>query len=395
MGAWKIGADHARDEQELSDAFKGFVGQPFALPVSGARAGLWYTLQWLKEEYGPGEVVIPALTASIVPNVVAASGHTPRFCDVDPVRFTSGPDDLLNCVNKNTRAVIATHLEGFPMRVDVLKEALASSKVTVIEDVAHAPGAMIKDKPAGAYADVAVFSLGKGKHLNALDGGVLVTRDPGLFAYARQSIEDLPWAKKTGVLKKLGLVQSMVVMTRRPFFDVSLWPTIRFFARRDQDPLYDRFLDEAGPLPRTGPASARVRLNPLQCRLATSALDALPKQLALRVAMHQRYSAAASDALTIQQSAPGTTPAPLEFVVRTKSRWEARMELWRLGIDSQGTWMQSPDMLPTFAATAGSFPVAEQLARELVYLPFYPGLSEAEQSRMEEILERPPASLCT
>jgi dTDP-4-amino-4,6-dideoxygalactose transaminase len=394
MGALTARAWDRSDEDLLGAAFAEFVGQPHATPVSGARAGLWYILQWLKETRGTGEVIVPALTASIVPNVVAAAGFDVQYCDVHPERFTSGPEEILPLVNGRTRAVIATHLEGFPVRADQLRRDLGGAGVFLIEDVAHAPGAQIGDERTGSLGDASVFSLGKGKHLNALDGGILATRDPELFAWVERELSSLKPVGRGSVLKKMGLVQSMVWMTRRPLFDVGLWPSIRFFAKRSKDPLYDHFLDSAQPLGPEGPASAGWRLNAFQCRLAVAALEGLEAQLVDRVGMHARFSEAAGDRVVVQRSAQGTSPAPLEFVVRAGSRWDARVSLWEQGVDSQATWMQSPDMLPAFADRKGAYPVAESLARELLYLPFYPGLIEAERARIEEILFDPPAGLC-
>ncbi len=374
-------------EVELGASFAQFVNAPHALPVAGARGGLWHILKWVEGRYGLGEVVVPALTASIVPNVVLAAGFDVRFVDVDPHTFTADADALLSAVGEDTRAVVVTHLEGFPVRTDQVVEALKSRDIWVIEDAAHAPGSAIGGRPVGSIGHAAIFSLGKGKHLNALDGGLVSTTERELYDYLCATLSEMPGPGRGTVIKKVAMVSAMGLLTRRVLFDLTLWPGLQLYAKRGKDPLYENFEDALEPPGPEGPSAAHRRLGPVQARLAINALRRFGAQLERRRSLHKTLRSAASEDCAIQQEIEGTTPAPLEFVVRCRDRMEARRNLRNLGIDSQPTWMVSPHQLPAFREAAGSaFPVAKELAEQLLYLPFYPGLHAGELTRLADLL---------
>lgn len=377
-------------ELQLGEAFAEFVGADHALPVAGARGGLWHILKWIEGRLGSGEVVVPALTASIVPNVVHAAGFKVRFVDVDPHTFTAGADALLEAVGPETRAVVVTHLEGFPVRTDLVMDALKDKPVWVIEDAAHAPGSSIGDQPVGSIGHAAIFSLGKGKHLNALDGGIVSTTEREVYDYLCAVLSEMPGPGRGTVMKKMAVVSAMGLLTRRVFFDLTLWPGLQLYAKRGKDPLYENFEDALEPPGPEGPSAASRRLGPVQARLATSALKHFPEQLDRRRILHKTLTSAASNDCAIQQKTEGTNPAPLEFVVRCRDRIEARRNLRSFGIDSQPTWMVCPQQLPAFRDTPETaYPVAKELAEQLLYLPFYPGLHAGELTRLADLLSHP------
>lgn len=378
-------------EQRLAEAFARFVGVPWAVPLSGARVGLWHLLAHLERTVGRGEIVMTALTASIVPNVVVAAGFDVRFVDVDARTFNAGADALLDAVGPKTRAVVATHLEGFPIRSDRLASAL--DDVLLLEDCAHAVDARIDGQRAGSLGDAALFSLGKGKPINALSGGVVSGRDPDLRDSLRASLDASDAPARRDVLQKLGIVSAMGLLTRRLAFDATLWTGVRVMAALDRDPLYDSFVDSFKPPGPSGPSTANTRLGPGQAELALAGLERAEEFAQARTALWTRFQSAAHDDLQTQQPVDGTTPAPLEFTLRVRDVRAARAALRRQGLDSQRTWMNCPAQLDAFAGTRGQHPVAEDLADHLIYLPFYPGLTPSERDRICALLADPPDAL--
>jgi len=247
----------------------------------------------------------------------------------------------------------------------------------------------------GTLGDAAIFSLGKGKQLNAVAGGVLTTRHRELAAHAAELQSCVAPPGRLQVLRTLALARAMDLATRRGAFDLMLWPGLRGAARMGSDPLTDLFEDNPGPLPVTGPPAAHRRLGGAQAILAREGLARYPVALKRRREIWRRLvEAAERGGCTVQRPTAETAPAPLEVALRTPNRARAQADLRARGIDSQRTWMAAPSSLPAFAANAGGpFPVAEALAKELLYLPFYPGLEDAAVERLEATLERPPPSL--
>ncbi len=381
-------------ERQFGEQFAAMVGAPFGMPVAGARVGLWHMLAWLKEQGRLGTVLMPALTASIVPNVVRAAGFTVGFVDVHPQTFCSGHEEFLSAVDSNTVAIVATHLEGFPIRVDILAEELRDRDIFIIEDAAHAPGAEVAGRPVGALADAAIFSLGKGKQINAIDGGVVTTTRPELYQYLLAQTEAASAPGRMAVLKKLSMVLSMQLLTRPFLFDTTLWPGVRLFARFGSDPLYDKFVDSTNPLADSGPPNVDRRLGPAQAILGQQALTGFQERAQTRRELWDEWYPLACGPCHVQHPTDGTRPVPLEFAIRCSDRISARKRLRSLGIDSQPTWMVSPHQLSAFQTeAAGRYPEAESLAHTLVYLPFYPDLRTSERARIKAMLTDPPDEL--
>ncbi len=382
-------------ERAFGRELAAFVDAPHAIPLSGARTGLWHILAWLKQEHGAGEVILPALTASIIPNVVLAAGFVPRFVDVHPRRFTAGADALLAAVTDKTRALLPTHLEGFPVHADRVMAALRGRPLLVIEDAAHALGALVSGRPTGSLTHAAIFSLGKGKQLNCVEGGVVTTSNPSLARFLEAAARTAEAPSTLAVLKKIAMVQTMRAVTHPGLFHASLWPGLRLFAAFGKDPLVERFTDSLDPPGPAGPTSARRRLGAAQAIIGRSALRHYPAALARRRGIWRRLATTArASGLQVQEPTERTDPAPLELVLRVDDREAARAALRRRGVDAQPTWMMVPQQLPAFAGIEpGTFPVAEDLARRLLYLPCYPGLRDSEVDRLEALLAAPPAAL--
>ncbi len=381
-------------ERQFGEQFAAMVGAPYGMPVAGARVGLWHMLSWLKEQGREGTVLLPALTASIVPNVVQAAGFKVGFVDVHPETFCCGHEEFLGAVDDQTVAIIATHLEGFPVRVDRLAEELKGRNIFIIEDAAHAPGAEVEGQTVGALADAAIFSLGKGKQINAIDGGVVTTTRPELYEHLLAQTEVAAAPGRLAVLKKMSMVLSMQLLTRPFLFDTTLWPGVRLFATFGSDPLYDRFVDSTDPLAHAGPPNVGRRLGPAQAILGQQALSGFQARAQTRRELWEEWYPLAKECCHVQHPTEGTRPVPLEFAIRCSDRISAQKRLRSLGIDSQPTWMVSPQQLAAFRNDSiGMYPEAESLAQTLVYLPFYPDLRASERDRIKTMLTDPPDEL--
>ena len=78
-------------------------------------------------------------------------------------------------VDNRTLAVVVCHLYGYLADLDVVREIAAPQGIPVIDDAAQAMGADFRGKPAGTCGDAGLFSLSRGKNINAVDGGIIVT----------------------------------------------------------------------------------------------------------------------------------------------------------------------------------------------------------------------------
>lgn len=136
--AAKVFPDRRPDEQ----AFARFLGQGHVRAVSTeyGRMALYFILKAM--ELPPGsEIIVPALTFWVVPEIVRAAGFTPVFADIDPATFTLSPAALERAITPSTRAVVPTHLYGLACDLDPIMALARRHNLKVIEDCAHSLGA--------------------------------------------------------------------------------------------------------------------------------------------------------------------------------------------------------------------------------------------------------------
>jgi dTDP-4-amino-4,6-dideoxygalactose transaminase len=119
-----------------------------------------------------GEIMVPSYTffASIVP--MRVFGLVPVFVDVNPRTLNFDVDDAKRRLTKDTRAVFPVHWMGLPCAMDEIGDFAAEHGLTVLEDVAHAPGASLKGKPLGTWGRMSIFSYQASKPIPALEGGM-------------------------------------------------------------------------------------------------------------------------------------------------------------------------------------------------------------------------------
>ena len=128
------------------------------------------------------EIIFPALTFWVVPEIARVAGLTPVFADVDPVTFNLDPAAFERAITPRTRAVVPTHLYGLPCDMDAMLRIARRHGLLVIEDCAHALGATWQGRPVGTIGDAGFFSFQLLKPLNTYGGGMAVTNDARVAA---------------------------------------------------------------------------------------------------------------------------------------------------------------------------------------------------------------------
>jgi dTDP-4-amino-4,6-dideoxygalactose transaminase len=197
-GWWSMGPRVAAFEEE----FAGFNGVSSAFAVANGTAALHLAL--LAVGCGPGdEVIVPSLNFVAAANTISHVGATPVFCDIEgPARLTLDPLDLEAAVVPATKAIVVMHYGGHPCRMDTILEVATRHGLAVIEDAAHAPGAVWQDRRCGAIGDVGCFSFFSNKNLPTGEGGMVVTDDETLAERIRllrsHGMTTLTWDRHRG-----------------------------------------------------------------------------------------------------------------------------------------------------------------------------------------------------
>lgn len=149
----------------------GTVSLRLALIAAGIRAG--------------DEVIVPAYTFFSTASAVIEANAVPVFADIDLDTFNLDPAALLAALTPRTRAIIPVHFAGQPADMRAIMALAKERKLLVLEDAAHAHGALWRNRPAGSIGQVASFSFQSSKNLTSGEGGILTTNDDALAASCR------------------------------------------------------------------------------------------------------------------------------------------------------------------------------------------------------------------
>jgi dTDP-4-amino-4,6-dideoxygalactose transaminase len=180
-GRFIMGPEMETFEREVADR----LGCRHALAVSSGTDALLLALMAL--DIRPGdEVLCPAFTFFATAGAVARLGAVPVFTDICPVCFNLDLADVRAKITPRTRAIIPVHLFGQSADMDPLLELAREHGLRVVEDGAQAIGATYKGRACGTMGDFGTYSFFPSKNLGGFgDGGMLVCNDDALAEYAR------------------------------------------------------------------------------------------------------------------------------------------------------------------------------------------------------------------
>jgi len=120
------------------------------------------------------EVITTPISWVATANVILEVGATPVFADIDPVTRNIDLDKLEAAITPKTRAIIPVYLAGKPVDMDRLYAIASKHKLRVVEDAAQAIGSSWQDKPIGSFGDFVSFSFQANKNITTSEGGCLV-----------------------------------------------------------------------------------------------------------------------------------------------------------------------------------------------------------------------------
>ena len=131
---------------------------------------------------GPGdEVITVPYTFVATAAAIEYAGARPVFVDVDPLYYTMDPLRIEAAITPRTRAIVPVHLYGQPADMDPILDIARGRGLNVIEDACQAHGADYRGRRCGSIGDIGCFSFYPAKNLGAYgEGGAAVTSDPAL-----------------------------------------------------------------------------------------------------------------------------------------------------------------------------------------------------------------------
>jgi perosamine synthetase len=372
--------------REFEVAVAARQGGGHAVSTSYGRMAAYYILKAF--DLPPGsEVVFPALTFWVVPEMARAAGLRPVFADVDPVTFNLRPDALARAITPRTRAVVPTHVYGLPCDMDEIMALARAHGLRVLEDCAHSLGATYKGQAVGTFGDAALFSFQVLKPLNTCGGGLAFSRDPELGKRVRALAEAEPWPSPERVLKRIRLGKLERALMKPRVFSLTIFPILwgaSFFSARPDVYLWEKIRPLA-PFPPT----YGERYSNVQASLGLAGLDLLEGWTRTT-----RENAAFMSKALGDLPGVGVPPAPMDrihvyyqYCAYVPDRDLAVKRCLRAGLDVEYHHMDVCSDLPLFGDSRTEAPGARRTT-EALQLPVHASLAPDEVARVAARVRR-------
>lgn len=197
-------------------------------------------------DIGPGdEVVAPSFTFFATASAITRLGAVPVFVDIDPRTFNIDPNLLEASISSRCRAILPVHLFGQCAPMNEICEIAARHDLPVVEDVAQAVDATWNGRVAGSMGNIGCFSFYPTKNLGGMgDGGLLSVDDDALAARLRKlaahGMEPRYYHSEIGINSRLDTFQAAVLGIKLQH--LRAWAD----GRRRNVALYGELLSRAG-----------------------------------------------------------------------------------------------------------------------------------------------------
>src|SRR6266542_396223 len=170
----------ATKTKQFEEKFAPYVGSQHALRVSSGTSRLEGALVAAGVDIGD-EVIVPPYTFMAGCTCVLLVGAVPVFVDIDPETYNLDPKLIEQAITPKTKAILPVHFGGLPADMDAINAIAKRHNLVVIEDCAHAHGAIHSSGHAGTLGDAGAWSFQMSKNITSGEGGAITTNDPDLY----------------------------------------------------------------------------------------------------------------------------------------------------------------------------------------------------------------------
>lgn len=332
-GVYVLGKEVTAFEEEFAE----YSNLRYCIGVNNGTEALFFALHALG--IGPGdEVITTPITAAYSAFSVIYTGATPVFVDIHPDTFNIDETQLEQAITKRTKAIIPVHLFGQPCNIEAIMRIAKKHKLKVIEDCCQAHGAQVGRRRVGTFGDVACYSFYPTKNLGAIgDGGAILTNNKTLAEKLRLLHNGHQTSKyyhtDVGYNSRLDELQAAILRVKLKHLD-------EFIERRQAiAAMYDQLLGEQ-----------------------------VVKPVVSRTVRHVFHL----------------------YVIRSRQRDRLQQRLAKAGIITQVHYPWPLHRLPAFRFLKRKYrlPVSEQMSRQALSLPMYPGLRERDVRRISTIVNQ-------
>lgn len=161
--------------QELEGKLKKYLEIEYFHFLNNGTIALQLAIQAL--ELHGSEIITTPFSFVATTSSILWEHCTPVFVDIETNNFNIDPDKIEEKITSKTKAIMATHVFGYPCDVEKIEEIAKKYDLKVIYDAAHAFGNIYKGKSLLSYGDVATCSFHATKVFHTGEGGCIVTNN--------------------------------------------------------------------------------------------------------------------------------------------------------------------------------------------------------------------------
>jgi len=175
---------HGPKVTEFEQAFAKKIGVAHAISMNSWTSASFLVCSYLRERFGPGEVITPSYTFVASANTIVSGGLTPVFAEVDWATHEVTAATLEPHIGPRTRAIMVVHFAGRPCDMPAIMALASRHNLAVIEDSAECLGATVAGGQAGSFA-TGIFSFYATKNITTGEGGMVTTNDAEMADWLR------------------------------------------------------------------------------------------------------------------------------------------------------------------------------------------------------------------
>jgi len=154
--------------------FSKFNNKKYGIAVSSGTAALEIALKSLNLKR-KDEVIIPTFSIISTALCVIKLNLKPVLVDIDLKNWNMNPDQIIKKISSRTKAIIITHIYGFPVDMKKILKIAKIKNIKIIEDSAEMIGQKYYNKKCGSFGDLSTFSFYANKHISMGEGGIILT----------------------------------------------------------------------------------------------------------------------------------------------------------------------------------------------------------------------------
>lgn len=327
-----------KEVSSFEEEFAAYTGGNYCVGLASGLDALWIAFRLLGIGAGD-EVLVQGNTYIASVMGITMNGATPVFVEPDEY-FGINVKELESKITDKTKVILVVHLYGIATPMDEIVSLCEKYHLKLVEDCAQSHGACYKGKMTGTFGDVGCFSFYPSKNLGAFgDGGAVVVKDEAL-------------AKEFKVFRNYG----------------------------SEKRYYNKVV------------GTNSRLDEIQAGLLRVRLSHMEELTQEKIEIASRYTKGIHNpGIKLPQIPEGATCVYHQYVIRCEER-DRLIEY--LNEKEIGTIIHYP--IPPHLAEAyrylghheGDFPITEHLAKTVLSIPMYNGMTEEEQNVVIDALNR-------